>query len=518
MSIHNYILFLFFSITCLGYSQNTNQLAILEKQNAEYKKAKEHYKTDSNPLKVKAVDFLFKNLFIHKTINVSYTDSYGDVFEFNEFDYDDMDLAFEDLKCFKKAGGRFKLNTAYDIKNIDANFIIKVVDSSFKAWENSPWKESYSFETFCEYILPYRNAIEPVKSNWKDTYYNLYQPIIEKAEDPKDPVSVCTSLLQEMDYFGFLKNRLTPEPALSVDQIHFRKKGTCTDLASLAVLNARAIGLAVTYDFTPYNAASSNAHFWNTIIDKEGNHIPFNSNLDLPYVYNANYRRLGKVLRRTFSVQKGNITEHISPARIPESRISEYNLKDVTSEYVTVSNIKFAFNEKVLDNVAYITVFNKGKWRILWWGKVDGTNNATFTNMGRNIVYLPAKPIELTKDGKTKISIELERYPIWLNKKGEQQILKPNFEAAYACTLSRENEEVGPYRDFNTVELINGQQFNLYYWDKEWKLITQQKVENNALTFNKLPKNALFKLTPEQPDGFERVFTVDNRNCKMLWF
>jgi len=499
------------------FAQSSKEIAV-KNFAIEAQKVKAHFRKEGDPLKIKAADFLLKNLYSHKTLECLFIDPEGKIFEFDEFDYDNIELADDDLKCFKKDGGNYKIKAKYDIENVKADFIIENVNSSIDAWQSSPWKDKYDFAIFSEYILPYRNTTEPLVSNWKKKYYELYRPVITEADDVSDPVSVCTALLQEMDYFEFLMKRANPQPSLSIDQIHFRKAGSCIDLASVSVLNARALGLAVTYDFTPYNAASSNSHYWNTIINSDGKHIPFNGNLDMPYTYDANYRRLGKVLRRVFSNPKNNLTRFVNKKNIPEKKLRERHVIDVTDEYVDTHTINYDFKESILDNIGYITVFNKGIWKALWWGKADKNGGITYFKMGSNIVYLPAKTKRVTKNRKDKTILSLENHPIWLTKKGEQILLNPNFNDTFSCTISREKEQVGPYRDFNTVELIDGQNFDLYYWEGEWKFLTKKTVNNSSLSYDKLPKNTLFRLTPENPDGFERIFTIKSNDCTILWF
>ncbi|MDO5969245.1 hypothetical protein Q4Q35_05440 [Flavivirga aquimarina] len=508
--------FLMLFISFLSFGQK-NRTEVLQNYNNVLKEVQSHYKDDPNTYKLKAANFLLTNLYSHKSLISEFSTKEGDPYNFNEFNYDNIDSAENDLKSFIKAGGKHKFISIYDIEKVTSSFIISIVDSSIKAWESSPWKGSYDFNTFCEYILPYRNTFEPVGNNWKQRYYERYHSLINDSEDKEDPIAVCTSLLQEMDYFEFQKKRTLPQPALSIDQMHFRKKGKCEDLASIALLNARAIGLAVTYDFTPHNAASSNSHYWNTIINKNGDHIPFNGSLDLPYNYNANHRRLGKVFRKVFSNPKNNLRKFVKVNQIPEKKLKDPHIIDVTDEYVDTYNIDYKFSNTKDQKVAYITVFNKNKWRAVWWSKIS--NGITkFTDMGSNIVYLPALTKEMIDNGGKRVSLAYEKYPIWLDKKGNQTVLKPNFKNSFSCSISRDNEEVGPYRDFNTVELIDGQLFNLYYWEGEWKMITKQKVKGTSLSFSGLPKNTLFRLTPENPDRFERIFLIDDTNCKIIWF
>lgn len=510
-------IFLLFFIYLQSFGQK-DRFEVLQNYKNVVEEIREHYKKDSNPLKLKAAIFLLENLYSHKTLMSTFSTKEGVSHDFNEFNYEDIDIAEENLNSFITKGGKHKLRSIYDMEKVTTSFIISIVDSSMNAWESSPWKDTYDFNTFCEYILPYRNTSEPVGNNWKQRFYEQYKSVINNAEDKEDPVSVCTSLLQEMDFFEYQRKRELPQPALSIDQMHFRKKGLCEDLANVALLNARAIGLAVTYDFTPYNAASSNSHYWNTILNKEGKHIPFNGNLDLPYSFDANYRRLGKVVRKVFSNPKNNLTNFVKKNQIPDRKLKDAHIIDVTNEYVDTYNVDYKFADAKNKKVAYITVFNKNKWRALWWSKLDDKGDAKFTNMGSNIVYLPALSKEVTYKGRKGTGLALETYPIWLDKQGKQTILKPNFNNSFSCTISRENEDVGPYRDFNTVELIDGQAFNLYYWKGTWKMITKKVVKNASLSFNELPKNTLFRITPEKLDGFERIFLIDDTNCKIIWF
>lgn len=511
------VVFLIFNIA-VAQNLNKEKQIILENFKTESNKIKKYFEKDPNPLKLEAAFFLLENMYSHKTIISEFKDVKGRLFDYKDSNYETAEEANEALEGFKKSGGKHKLKTIFDVESIDAKMIIANIENSFEAWDNGPWKSSYDFNVFCEYILPYRNTTEPVVYNWKKKYYEDYKYVIYTAEDPTDPVSVCTSFLNEISYYEFLKKRANPQPALSIDQIHNRGKGSCVDLASLSVLNSRALGLAVTYDFTPYHAASSNSHYWNTILNKDGKYIPFNGNKDLPYIYNANYRRIGKVLRKTFSNPKNHITRYVKPSRIPGKKLREKNVIDVTDEYVKTYDVNYKFASKVLDNVAYLSVFNKGKWKVTWWGKADSNGNAVFKNMGANIVYLPAQTMERAEEGKTKLSLELEKFPLLLSEKGDLQVLKPNFKNTYSCSISRNNEVVGPYRDFNTVELIDEQKFKLYYWEGSWKYLNEDTVKNSSLTFKDLPYNALFRLLPKKEDRFERIFTIDSKNCKIKWF
>lgn len=54
----------------------------------------------------------------------------------------------------------------YDSHVITASYLIRNIDHAFGMWEKQPWGKYIKFEDFCEYILPYRVAFEPL-SEWE---------------------------------------------------------------------------------------------------------------------------------------------------------------------------------------------------------------------------------------------------------------------------------------------------------------------------------------------------------------
>ena len=49
-----------------------------------------------------------------------------------------------------------------DIIEVDSAYLCRNIDWAFKVWQEQPWGKNISFETFCEYILPYRIGDEPL--------------------------------------------------------------------------------------------------------------------------------------------------------------------------------------------------------------------------------------------------------------------------------------------------------------------------------------------------------------------
>lgn len=481
----------------------------------EYKKVMNHFSTEAHLLKVKAAQFLLENMFIHKSVLAQWQNSKGEFIEFDETSFPDFQSAKVKVDELKKGGNKRILETQWDQKHISSEFLIDAIDTAFKNWEESPWKDSYSFKTFCEYVLPYRNAIEPVNFGWREEANMGYKTVLQSADDPSDPTSVCSALIYELELIDFKLTRDNPQPLLSIEEMNFRKEGSCPDLANNVLLIARSLGVPTTYDYTPFHGASSNAHFWNTVINKEGVHIPFNGNQNKPYDYDTSTRRIGKALRMTFSNQSSALVNNFPVELIAEKSLSLPNTIDVTDEYVNAYTINFKYAQKSIGGLGYICVYNKGQWRPIWWGKTDDENNVQFTKMGSNLIYLPASVQKTEKEG---YRLNYERYPVFLDGKGECHLLKPNFKEKFKCKLSRQNETVFGEREFNTLEMENGSILDLQYWDNGWQPLGKYTVKNQSILVKKIPKNALFRLLPEAPDGFERIFTVQNDSYRVLWY
>ena len=90
----------------------------------------EHYKTNKDKDKYKAACFLIENMPNKYSIN----------------------------------GKEQKI---YDIDIVKADSLIKSLEHSFFLKEKSPYLKNYTFEQFCEYILPYRVADESLQYYWK---------------------------------------------------------------------------------------------------------------------------------------------------------------------------------------------------------------------------------------------------------------------------------------------------------------------------------------------------------------
>ncbi|WP_310559798.1 transglutaminase-like domain-containing protein [Flavobacterium sp.] len=473
-----------------------------------------HYQSDAE--KQKAAAFLIDNLDIHASQNYNWIDHAGKKVPFNELDYANSEMA---VQAFKKLNDSIKIKPqTYELKDSEAltpELLIKNIDLAFDAWRNNPWSKAYDFATFCEYILPYRSLTEPLE-DWREDYQFLVSSVSTKVENNNMPIEVGTSVLSSLKNFKFLESRPDPIPFLSPKQLLFRREGSCNDLANLAILACRSVGLAVTFDFTPFYGASSNKHFWNTIITEKGEHIPFNGISSdnpegLPYNYKPTQKRLAKVYRKTYSIQQNSLANIELSGNIPDGFLKEKNVLDVTDEYVTTGKISIAIQQTNPATIGYLNVFNLGSWRTIDWAKKTA-NSCEFKNLGINIVYLPSFYQPETKKR------TYETYPILLDSDKNQIVLKPNYERTFSFDITRDIKIKGPTKDFNSFEVFENEIFNLLVWDNGWKKIETATAQNKAIHFTKIPDNGLFLLLCKKSNGYERIFRINTETRQIEWY
>lgn len=510
--IVKYLAVFFFTLN--GIAQNiTSTQTTVKKIKAISAQVLNHYK--GNKEKQKAAFFLLKHMGLHKSVICEWINTGGEILNYNEFKYTNFEAANSALKVLVKSGAKSNLKVSNDFQQITADLLINNIDDAFKQWKKKPWSKNYTFETFCEYILPYRNRTEPLVNNWRKEYVYSNDDFKHEISNINSPLEVNLAINKRLNNFSFQNQRFYPQPFLSPKQLKYRQQGSCQDMASIAVFAGRANGLAITYDFTPYFAASSSAHSWNTVITNTGKHIPFNGTASLLEI--DKLKRLGKVLRITYSNQTESLANKIDVNYIPKGSLRKKNLKDVTEEYVKTTNFKVNFDKLPPQNISYLLVYNKGFWKPLWWGTVNKKREAVFKNMGVNIVYLPAT-LKTKTTANTKNELELYPHPVLIDINGNKKVLKPNYKQRHSCELSRLNEVKLENNDFNTVEFTENKSFTLSYWDNGWKKQGLYTVKNQKINLSGLPHNCLFQLLPLHPDGFERIFTINPQTCQISWF
>lgn len=385
-----------------------------------------------------------------------------------------------------------------DLDKMTSSFLINHINMAFDRWKQ-PYSNHFSFDFFCEYILPYRASIEPLQS-WQSVFQDYIDnrfPVLTT----RDPLSVGVILNNDMKSWfvnSFALQKGSASLLGPVDLLN-NKTGGCHDMTNLAAIMFREAGLPCAVDYTPFWANATGGHYWNYTFDS----------LRLGYSFmgaEANYdshvliRKVAKVYRFMYSYQK----DHIA-ARVPKEKISIENFQvpitaDVTRFYTNVSDVSWKIENNLEGNVLYLCVFNGLSWHPV---AAEQAKNGIlkFSDVGCGIVLLPMdmNNCELNPVGD----------PVILNNDGETEYLSID-------TISLQRIVFGA-QNLN-FHLKPSQQYSLFFWNKRWCFHSSIFAsEESDFSFNKVPISTLFLLIPEDTKGKERIFTIGLNGRLSFW-
>lgn len=464
-------------------------------KNELLKAAKYYQQKKEDSLKLKAMYFLLKNMDIHHSENYYWADAENKRIDFNELNYLDFSTATKAFDSLKKSKGNLHpvIHIYKDIDTITAQFLVNNIENAFKVWK-LPIAAKIKFDDFCEYLLPYRISVEPLQ-DWRKTYQQKFKWFYDSVKN-NQVVNVVSFLMKDINRWFTctwnMEKRTEPLPRLGANQVLLRKKGLCEDAADLAVWALRSQGICASTDLIPYWATSSGGHTLN-YIQTENNE---KKHFDILFKELDEFKLIrepGKVFRQTFSKQKNALASLTDTNSIPKCILRQKNIIDVTTEYWKTTNVVVdLFDNK--DNppkIVFAYTLNYSQWKPTWWSKTEN-GKATFTNMCKGVVYLPA----YYKDG--KISYAGNPIAVGYN---HTQILN-------ADTINRRSVVIKNREHY--LNILPNTKYRLFFWNNKWSFVGTYitKEKEDALKFNKVPKNALFVLIPEKSKRKERPFII----------
>jgi len=479
----------------------------------ELEKVLKFYSAGDDTLKLQAAYFLIGNMEGHCYATYILHDSSGNEINFNVLDYPDFKTLLKASDSLEAQYGELdfkKDELIYDIDNITADFLIEQIDYAFSAWREKPWAKYLSFEDFCKYVLPYRGSNEPLE-RWRSIFREKYADIENKMTDPTDPIEAACLINDDIrSWFKFDERYYYHPVDQGISEMLENKMGRCEDMTNITIYALRANGLAVTSDYTPYWASSGNNHAWNAIAAPDGNVIPFMGAEANPGSYNLAHK-FAKVYRKMYGQQKDNLIFQDKKQEEVPRWLAGKSYLDVTADYIDVCDVEITFDRDIPDSVdiAYICVFNSGKWKAIHWGKIEG-NSAVFTDMGKDIAYLPS------------LYINEEVYsfglPFILNNDCTIRELKSSdSETAMVKVASTTKRKLAKSTDQAAVSsLAKGKEYELFYWQDEWKSLGKAIAGSKPLAFDDVPAKGLYWLVVENSDEEERIFTYEND--RQVWW
>ncbi len=322
-----------------------------------------------------------------------------------------------------------------DIYNISAEFLIKNIEEAFGQWRNGKWAKHLSFDEFCEYILPYKCFEGQPLTDWRGEYRDHCRGNLEMLDVYNDyagnPQAAATEVnLAMKKVTGQRLGQLDTYPIFRHTTLMNMPCAHCPAYCMNSALLMRSKGIPVSYDYIPQWGNRALGHSWNTVWTLRYKSLEFSPHETDPGTIHYPYLKVPKIFRNTYkpSAEFMNLKQK---GYIPNSLNNPF-IKDVTSEYMTVSDIKVKLTRRLKRNeIPFIAVFDNERWVPVFWGKTKG-KTAYFKNMGRQVMY-----IVVTFSNNASDYPEFLTPPFYLDEKGETKQVTLDSSAVRKIAMSR---------------------------------------------------------------------------------
>jgi hypothetical protein len=385
---------------CSGSPRLKQALELAGENRAELEKVIEHY--SSNPddsLKLRAAIFLIENMPYHYFYaGNEVEDYYGKIDSISRLGKS-ISAPFIQIDALnarmpKNISGRL---VEMDIKTITSGFLISHIDHVFKTRDYA-WNKQVSFSDFCEYVLPYRLLNEPLE-DWMPVYQNYLEIAIDSFMKPDDS---STSTVRGQFLLDVMKDSTFIQPGKQEFQFLLDlypssyinlNVATCKELTAKGTYSLRALGIPVTWDFTPHWGNRSRGHDWSLLIENNDTLLK-TFQVDDRVAFGEHLRqrktndKFAKIYRKTYSIQDETLMMQDFDEEIPEF-FKNPHIKDVTDLYFETAdaNVELTVAPPVSKKIAYIMVFDNKQWVPIHWGKIAGSN-VNFRKMGKGCTYI----------------------------------------------------------------------------------------------------------------------------------
>ena len=157
-----------------------------------------------------------------------------------------------------------------DIDVISSKYLIENIDLAFKVWKE-PWACHFTFDEFCEYILPYRILHEPI-SDWRKYLYEKYSWVkdsLKNVSDTEELVLHLNDLIAKTLDAGRTRH--------SFRVCSFARKGKSRRMRPALRINdflAAGDGVPAMMDYAPQHNNTFKDHKWVVYLDSLHHYRP----------------------------------------------------------------------------------------------------------------------------------------------------------------------------------------------------------------------------------------------------
>lgn len=448
----------------------------------EIRKVLDHYAGD--PQKSGAAKWLVGNMIGKAYKIVSVVDKAGREVGFDSLKHPNLDAAVSAYDALEKQHGALgeKVTAHLDLRELKAEFLIDHIDKAFEAWRTLPWAAGMSYETFRDYVLPYRAGKEPAET-WRGELMARYAGIAAGMKDPtdlKEAAGIVGNGLNQ--WFGFWDLYYMHPTEQGYTEMKKSGKGRCGDISNLNTMALRSNAIPCAIDFTPYWADTGNNHAWPVVLDRNGQG-------------HDSVGKAAKIYRKCFANQPANLVYDAGRGEELPPWLNRPDYVDVTRQYLPTTDVEVQVQPASARH-AYLCVFNDGEWRPIQWARVSGGGKATFGGMGRNILYLPAT---FSKKG-----VQAAGVPFVLTPQGDIRPIIACPSMPVTVTVDAVTRGPAGYR------LANGKIYELFLWNNGWNKLGSQEASGRALQFEGIPSGGLYWLVEVGSHHEERPFVLED--------
>jgi len=204
------------------------------------------------------------------------------------------------------------ISMAYDAQTLSAEYLIENIDLAFEQWEARPWGRCYSFDVFCDYVLPYRLGDE-APDDWRRVYSRLFAHVLDSLWSGTDIIEAVQTLQKYLaDNYHFVYDNDFHSPRLGGEFLLEHPIGACQEEADFMTYMLRSVGIAATSDSYIYAPDSFLGHRWSVFLDTTGKFIPME-------LYQTDIRRDWSNARTKGKVYRGD--EDVTTQYYPANRV-----------------------------------------------------------------------------------------------------------------------------------------------------------------------------------------------------
>lgn len=158
------------------------------------------------------------------------------------------------------------LPKTYDAHVITADYLIENIDLAFEEWEKRPWNKYFTFDDFCELILPYRIDNEPLE-RWRSDYHKKFAFLLDSLYTGSDIIKASNVIGQYLRNEKFIFNRNLNLPHLGAQFLLKYRVGKCVDSCDYLIYTLRSLGIPAAVDELPLSPDNLTGHTWNVVLD-----------------------------------------------------------------------------------------------------------------------------------------------------------------------------------------------------------------------------------------------------------